>query len=284
MVKHQDDFDNPWKTFLSKYFKDFIFFFFPNIASDIDWERDIIFLDKEFQQIAGNAETGLRTADKLIQVYTLDGKEHWVLIHVEVQSQYDSNFAKRIYTYNYRIFDLYDRMVVSLAILADDCPDWKPDHFSYELWECKAGIWYPIVKLLDYKDKWKQLEKHTNPFATVVMAHLRTMETRKNVSKRFDAKLALIKHLYKMGYSRNEIIDLFAFIDWIMRLPEELEQSLWEEVQKLEEIRKMPYVTSVERIGIAKGIEQGKEEGVQNLLSKQLSYKFQLGAEDLIDR
>jgi len=59
----QDDFDNPWKTFISKYFKDFMVFFFPEIAGNIDWNREVIFLDKEFQQIARNAEIGRRTAD-----------------------------------------------------------------------------------------------------------------------------------------------------------------------------------------------------------------------------
>ena len=48
------------------------------------------------------------------------------------------NLKKRIYVYNYRIFDLYDRRVASLAILADDRPNWKPDHFSYALLGCKA--------------------------------------------------------------------------------------------------------------------------------------------------
>ena len=243
----QDDFDNPWKTFISKYFKDFMIFFFPEIAGNIDWNREVLFLDKEFQQIARNAEIGRRTADKLVQVYTLDGEETWVLIHAEVQSQYDVEFEKRIYVYNYRIFDLYDRRVASLAILADDRPNWKPDHFSYELLGCKAGIWYPTVKLLDYKNKWDEFENDVNPFSTVVMAHLKTFETQKNASKRFDSKLALIKRLYGVGYGRNEIIDLFTFIDWIMRLPKELEKSLWQEVQKIEEVKKMAYVTSYDR-------------------------------------
>ena len=277
----QDDFDNPWKTFISKYFKDFMIFFFPEIAGNIDWNQEVIFLDKEFQQIALNAEIGRRTADKLVQVYTLDGEETWVLIHVEVQSQYDVEFAKRIYVYNYRIFDLYDRRVASLAILADDRPNWKPDHFSYELLGCKAGIWYPTVKLLDYKNKWDELENDVNPFSTVVMAHLKTLETQKNASKRFDSKLALIKRLYRVGYGRNEIIDLFAFIDWIMRLPKELEKSLWQEVQEIEEVRKMAYVTSVQRIGREEGREEGRE-GFQRLLSKLFSRKFQLEPESLI--
>ena len=128
---------------------------------------------------------------------------------------------------------------------------------------------------------WDELENDVNPFSTVVMAHLKTLETQKNASKRFDSKLALIKRLYRVGYGRNEIIDLFAFIDWIMRLPKELEKSLWQEVQKIEEVKKMAYVTSVQRIGREEGREEGIE-GFQRLLSKQFSRKFQLEPESLI--
>ncbi|NEO01472.1 MAG: hypothetical protein F6K50_40605, partial [Moorea sp. SIO3I7] len=41
-----------------------------------------------------------READKLVKVWRTDGQETWVLIHVEVQSQYESVFAERIYVYN----------------------------------------------------------------------------------------------------------------------------------------------------------------------------------------
>ena len=153
MINNQDDYDNPCKTIVTTDFKEFIFFFFPEIAESVDWNKKITFLDKELQQVANDAKIGTRTADKLVQVYTLDGKENWVLVHVEIQSQHDQNLPKRMYVYNYRFFDLYDRKVASLAILADERPNWRPDHFSYELWNCKAGIWYPTIKLLDYKNR-----------------------------------------------------------------------------------------------------------------------------------
>ena len=35
------------------------------------------------------------------------------------QGQPESDFAKRMYVYNYRLFDRYDRPVVSLAVLGD---------------------------------------------------------------------------------------------------------------------------------------------------------------------
>jgi hypothetical protein len=39
--------------------------------------------------------------------------------------------------------------------------------------------------------------------------------------------------------SSQRILDLFAVIDWMMRLPDPLEQALWNEVQTIEGERKM---------------------------------------------
>ncbi|WP_016866206.1 MULTISPECIES: hypothetical protein [Fischerella] len=48
-----------------------------------------------------------------------------------------------------------------------------------------------------------------------------------------------------------------------MRLPEELENSFWQEVIQYEEEKKMPYITSVERRGIQKGIREGLLEAIE---------------------
>jgi hypothetical protein len=48
-----------------------------------------------------------------------------------------------------------------------------------------------------------------------------------------------------------------------MSLPEELEQDFWREVTQLQEDRRMPYITSIERIGIKKGIRQGLLEAIE---------------------
>ena len=59
-------------------------------------------------------------------MHTLEGAEAWVLVHIEIQGDADADFAKRIYVYNYRIFDRYDRRTASLAVLTDDRPQWRP--------------------------------------------------------------------------------------------------------------------------------------------------------------
>jgi hypothetical protein len=48
----------------------------------------------------------------------------------------------------------------------------------------------------------------------------------------------------------------------MMKLPEDLEQQLWHEIETIEGNKKMQYVTSVERMATAKGLELGLEKGV----------------------
>ena len=63
-----------------------------------------------------------------------------------------------------------------------------------------------------------------------------------------------------------------------MKLPEWLDQQVWREIETIEESEKMQYITSVERIGIAKGrVEgrvEGRLEGESKLLRKQLERRF----------
>ncbi|MEW6219449.1 MAG: hypothetical protein AB1634_07935, partial [Thermodesulfobacteriota bacterium] len=47
-----------------------------------------------------------------------------------------------------------------------------------------------------------------------------------------------------------------------MQLPEELEQGFFQQLVAFEEETAMPYVSSVERIGRKKGLEQGRREAL----------------------
>lgn len=53
-----------------------------------------------------------------------------------------------------------------------------------------------------------------------------------------------------------------------MGLPEELEQMLWFKIEAIEENNKMQYVTSVERMAIARGLEKGMEQGLEQGIEK----------------
>jgi len=66
----------------------------------------------------------------LVKVWLLDGSEEWILLHIEVQHRPDPEFAARLFHYHYRIFDVYAKRVVTLAILADTDPQWRPTRYE----------------------------------------------------------------------------------------------------------------------------------------------------------
>lgn len=257
----RNDFDSPWKLALEAYFSEFVHFFFPQIASDIDWQRGYEFLDIQLQQIIREAETGRRFADKLVKVWRLSGEETCVFVHIEIQSQRDRNFPERLFSYYYRLKDRFDAPVVSLAVLADDDPRWQPQEFSQELWGCSVSFRFPTVKLLDYGQQQSVLEESTNPFATVVLAHLKTQETQGNPDLRRETKFALARRLLSRGLERQTVINLLRFIDWLLALPPALETLFWQDLIAFEQENRMPYMLSLERMARDQGREEGREEG-----------------------
>jgi hypothetical protein len=214
-----------------------------------------VFLDKELQKILPKAVRGRLYVDKLVKVWRKDGREAWVLIHVEVQTQREADFPKRMYGYNTRLTDRYNRTVVSLAVLADDDPNWRPDHFADELWGWSVRMGWPPLKLLDYADRVAELEGSENPFAKVVLAHLKALETRQEPAGRRTWKLRLVRGLYERGFSTEDVRQLFRVIDWLMELPPRVGRRFEQELDEYEEGRRMRYVTSIERSGMRKMIE-----------------------------
>jgi hypothetical protein len=61
------------------------------------------------EQITASSQTEKRYADKLFQVSLLNNEIIWILIHIEVQSQYDKQFSQRMFIYNYRSYDLFHK-------------------------------------------------------------------------------------------------------------------------------------------------------------------------------
>jgi len=100
----RDDYDSPWKEALESYFPEFMALLFPAIHGEVDWSRRYEFLDKELQQIVRDAALGRRYADKLAKVWTVEGRETWVLIHVEVQGQPEPDFDERMYIPRVQLF------------------------------------------------------------------------------------------------------------------------------------------------------------------------------------
>jgi hypothetical protein len=272
--KEPDDLDSPWKEALEHFLESFLALCFPDVHAAIDWDRGYQSLDKELQQITRDAAVRKRLADKLFKVWRKGGKEAWLLIHVEIQGQPEPEFVERMFVYYYRIRDRYHRPVVSLAVLCDDRPSWRPDRFVYNELGCELEFRFPMVKLIDYRRDEAAVEKSANPFAAVILAQLKVIETRHAPATRWQWKLRLVKGLYDRGLNREQVRQLFRVIDWMLALPPELEQSFRTDLQRFEEARRMPYVTSVERLAREEGEKEGVAKGLQIAIVKVLERKF----------
>jgi predicted transposase/invertase (TIGR01784 family) len=120
---------------------------------------------------------------------------------------------------------------------------------------------FPLVKLIDYRDREHDLEESENPFALATLAVLRYIESRGDLDRLYDAKKELLRMLFERKYSKQRIVGLLRFFDWMIQLPDELEQQLDNDLPEITGGETMPhYITHWERRGIKRGLEEGKEE------------------------
>ncbi|MCP4150669.1 MAG: hypothetical protein GY757_23180, partial [bacterium] len=249
--KKKTDYDSAWKDVIEELFSDFLSFFYPKIHRDIDFTKKIEFLNRESQSIKPYGKIGKRLADVLVKVHLKDDsvKYLWIFIHIEVQGQEVDDFAKRLFIYNYRIFDEFIETgaeVVSLAILTDEDENYRPDEYKRGRWDFELRMKIPLVKIIDYKTvetKINELALSKNPMAMIVRAQLKEYEAKKgDKTKKFNIKRELYRQCIKAGYSSDETRIIFKFIDWLIRLPEGLQEKLNTELTKLGEDYKMAYI------------------------------------------
>ncbi|NJN78448.1 MAG: hypothetical protein HC803_09090 [Saprospiraceae bacterium] len=144
--------DELWKSALETFFKDFLELFFSEWLSLIDFEKPFEFLDNELSKIIPKSESKNRRADKLVKVFLKNGKEHWFLIHIEVQAQHQGSFAERMFDYFYRIKDKYNRPVTAFALFTYARNDY-PTIYEYEFMGTKLRYEYRSFSILELADK-----------------------------------------------------------------------------------------------------------------------------------
>lgn len=142
-----------------------------------------------------------------------------------------------------------------------------------------------MVKLIDFESEanWTSLESSENIFALLVMAQIKAKRLKGNNQGLFDFRLGLTRSLYHRGYSREQVVELFNFIGWMIRLPKLLESQFIKAVKIVEEEFKMPYINTVEQYGIEQGIEQGIAQGKREVEQKQRKAIHQLIVQGILN-
>jgi len=274
MEQPASDFDGAWKYALAQYFAPFLALFFPTAHAAINWSHPITFRDTELQQIAPEDQEGKQRVDTLVRVRRHDGTPAWVFVHVEVQSQRDPTFAERMFRYHARLYDRDRIPVVSLAVLGDEEPAWRPDHFGYALWGCELALRFPTVKLLDLDPA--VLGVTPNLFAALTLLHRDAQETRGKPAERLMRKVMRYRSLLRQGYTVSELRSLLRLMEHLLRLDPELARQARDAMRQVEveELGMDTFVTSFEEIGRAEGLAEGELRGQRTLILHLLGRKL----------
>ena len=268
------DFDGAWKEALERYLEPFLALCFPQAHGDIDWTTPPQFLDTELQQVAPDEPQGRQHVDKLVRIFRRGGDDAWVLVHVEVQSQRDRDFAQRMFRYHARLYDRYQRQVVSIAVLGDEEANWQPDRFSYGLWGCELALTFPVVKLLAFDAH--ALTDEPNIFAMVILLHRDAQDTRHDPQERMRRKVAHYRRVLQRGHQADDVRALLRLMDRLLRLGSPLVQQARDAMRRVEEEFAVSYITSFEEIGI----EQGRHQELARSILRTLRVRFGTEAAD----
>lgn len=260
-------------------FDDFLQFYFPKSVELIDFKKKFIFLDKELEQLFPNTqdEFNPKYVDKLVKVFTKEGKEEWILIHIEVQGSTDKHFARRMYTYHYRILDKYNKPITALAILTDKNKSFKPSVYEYEFLGTSVRYQFNTYKVLEANSE--ELEASNNPFATIINV-VKTALKKGSIPDEtlLNLKIDLVKKLLIKSFDKNKIRNILQFLKLYIRFDnQELINKFDTELEHLtnksttmglEEF----VLDRAKRMGLKEGIEQGIEKGLEKV--KEKTYLF----------
>jgi len=263
--KATDDFDGPWKRALERFLEPALRLLAPELHADIDWTREVAFLNKELEQYLPEGGSGKGRVDVFAGVYLKSGRPSRILLHAEVQADPKTNFGRRIFRYWYHLFDARLLPVVSLVILADTRRRWRPDHFELATYYTRVRFDFQPVKLIDLEDRIDELERSGNPFALFVVAHLAAKRTKEG-EERLYWKLRLVRQLFALGLSTEDVRLLFTVVDWVLRLPEDLKTRFRDEVHAMSQENEVEFINCIEEAALEKGRLESKRESVLQVL------------------
>ncbi|HMQ46277.1 MAG TPA: hypothetical protein PKA00_01415 [Saprospiraceae bacterium] len=264
--------DRLWKAILEDFFVEAVQFFFKDLFLQINWQQGYEVLDKELREIFPNSAENERRADLLVKVFLQDGTEQWILIHVEIQGYKDDNFAKRMFTYFYRLTDRFNVPIVALALFTDADKNWCPDRYEVSYVSTHLIYKYATFKLAHYQAA--DFDIIQNPWAMVMQSALIGLKKQWKDEALLEAKVNLYRKLREKGYNQEQSRHLLQFIKYYVRFHrkdffhkfEHVIQSINQDKPTsmgIIELVKEHLLQEAKEQGLEQGHEQGLEQGLE---------------------
>lgn len=257
-----------WKSVIEEVFDDLLRFIFPEADKIFDIDRGFEFLDKELAKMCPEPyrKSETRFVDKLVKVYRRDGREEWVLCHIEVQggTRKKALFAERMFRYYCRIFDRHQKPITAIAIFTAKDGKTMPDRYVYRFLGTSHVYQYNTYCITDPTDE--ALEKSNNPFAVVVLAARKALLAGKIPEEELLNQKTLIARLLlrKKRFSRKKIRGIMTFLNnYILFKEPETNRIFIKELDKITGKKNtMGIIEALAEIREQEGREKGLVEGL----------------------
>lgn len=261
------DYDRLWKEIITELFEEFLLFFAPDLYEVVDFSQPPRSREQELYKLSPSSKTKNRRADKLIGLKLKNGKEQWILVHIEVQGDREPDFQMRMFQYFYRALDKFNQKLYAIALFTDDSPTFKPNTYNYHFFGTELVYKYHIYKILEQNEN--ELLQSSNPFALVILAGLYVIKGKRQENLKYPYKKKLMRLLLEnTSMARKRIEKLFIFIDHVIELNEIETETLAYEITPFIEQEGTKMSLSLEDTSFAKyykrvGKEEGFEEGIK---------------------
>jgi hypothetical protein len=216
------DFDGTWKAIIAEFFEDFMAFFLPDIHRQIDYAASFEFLEQELYHIMETFGYTKRITDKLVKVHLKTGELSWILLHLEVQSYFETDFNKRMFLLYSWIYGKFDQKIAALAIYTGSPVPVQFHYFEQELFGTKLRYDFNTYRVMQQDEA--ALKASDNIFALFVLANKYVNQTRDEA--KYPERLRLKEQIFELALAKK--IDLektwrfLIFVQKIMLLPNDL--------------------------------------------------------------
>jgi predicted transposase/invertase (TIGR01784 family) len=244
--------DQIWKLLITKFFKEFLQVFKPDLLRDIYPEKTE-FLEKELISLTGKKKIGI--VDILAKVYLRSDIDEYILLHTEVQGKNEKDFAERMFAYYIRIWDKYRKPITSVAILTENNSAVKNQNkIVMKSYGTEQIFKYTLIDIT--QNSYFYNIKSRNPVRIAISLLSSSCKLPK-----WERKADIINRLTKLGLNQENINILLAFVDRLKPMNNEEVLKFEEYVVKNYKGEAPMILTSWEEKGIKKGLRQGIQKG-----------------------
>ncbi len=221
------DYDGLIKDFVTTFFKEAILLMHPALYHAIDWSVPVVFLEQELinamrgkHKIPGKR----RQTDKLARVRLKNGKDHFILIHLEFQHYRDDRFPWRMNLYRSLISLRYDIEDISAIVLFSGDPPPEEQRFYYKNTFGSELIYKYTCYVA--AEQWEEvLLQSDNPMAWAVLAMKYAQQTKGVPLRRLELKKKLFEESTKKGIEKEKLVKLLIFVRDLVDLPKQIDNE-----------------------------------------------------------